>query len=91
MADDDLTWFRALHARDQAERAARLTAAEADPTKEPFDFNALAQAIDVTPEYGQPDWLAIEAAWRERYYLRYPDLRTMAAFIELMVSMAPYR
>jgi len=82
---DDNAWFSQLaKAADARERAA-LDLARQDPSKEPFDLDRLEALLDTTSSLGTlPPREAREHTWAVRYYVRHPDVRTLAEFAALM-------
>jgi hypothetical protein len=73
---------RTMLAERRAEQAAQLRAAKAaSPGKEPFSLDALQQHMDLRGALGGEIGRDLLAADLEReYYLRFPEVKTLADF-----------
>lgn len=95
--ESDNEWAERLHREQQAERRRVLTEAKKaalEAGKEPFDLEKLWELWDFSPQLASPDWKptaeTIEAL-EEKYFVRYPEFRTLEEFAKLMNELDPYR
>jgi hypothetical protein len=90
-------WLDRL-AREQSEER-RIALADAKQRalaedKEPFDLDKLWSLWDFSPPMADTSWEPSERsifALEERYYVRYPQFRTIEAFAAKMNELEPYR
>lgn len=91
----DLDW---LDKKDDARRAVeakRLSDAKAEAKrngKEPFDFDRLAELYDVAGIHNTKlhNRNEAEASLESKYYLRFPQAKTLEAFARLMTEADAY-
>ncbi len=91
----DLDWLREKDNARMAEEARLLTDAKAKAKrdgKEPFDFDRLAQMYDVAGIHNRKlhDRQSAEASLESKYYLRYPNVKTIEEFARVMTETDMY-
>lgn len=85
MSNDDLRWLRARAAEAERWTADRLARARDEAQrsgKEPFSYDRLLEFHDPSSDLGYDvhDPVHVAAALECKYYLDFPDVRTIAEF-----------
>ena len=92
--DDNALFWQMLNAQKQDRHDQLAQArAEADASgKEPFDLDRFETLYDTTNETGSlPPRDERLRTYEHRYYLRYPELRTLEALAALMRALDPWK
>jgi len=95
--ESDNQWLerRLCEQRDERRRAlADAKKSAAAEGKEPFDLEKLGSLWDFSPQLADASWEPTTDtvfALEYKYYVRYPQCQTLAAFAERMIELDPYR
>ncbi len=88
---DDTAQFKADFAAQEkatAEALARIIATATAAGKEPFTLEAF--EAEQIKQNKTIERVLSPAAWAEKYYRSYPDLMTVAEFVQVMHEVDPY-
>lgn len=92
MDEHDIRREVARREREEREALAVARARSDRSGKEVFDLDALEEMYDTSSFTGYlPDRAGREHRWAVKYYLQYPDIRTLAEFAEYLNAVDVYR